>query len=93
MDVDISAIKNRDLLLEALWKNSKPAAFFTMHSIKSPDFNLEKAKKELNRDGYADYICGRVIKANIYDGDNVNSFGYDRDNGEGAFQKVVNSLL
>ena len=49
-----------------------------------------------------DYHCGRVFKADFepYNDPSkrtnrkivINPLGYDRDNGNGAFQKVVNSL-
>ena len=90
--IDISII-NRDELLEALWLHSKPAAFFAGHSMNPPEFNLEKAKASLDYSSYADYICGRAIKSNIYESNTVDPWGYDRHNGQGAFQTVVNSLL
>jgi len=92
MDINISDIKDRDMLLEELWNNSKPALFFKQSGMPSPQFDLIKAKQSLDHSGYADYICGRVIKSNIYESDVVSSWGYDRDNGQGAFEKVVNKL-
>ncbi|AKI80656.1 hypothetical protein QJ850_gp043 [Acanthamoeba polyphaga mimivirus] len=59
--------------------------------MSGPSFDITEAKKEL-RNGYADYICGRVIKADIYSDDTVDPRMYDRDNGQGAFKRVVDSL-
>ena len=89
--VDISGI-DKHQLLQALWTRSKPATFFGQSGRVPPDFNLTVAKSQLSNDGYADYICGRAIKTNIYQEDIVDPYLYDRDAGEGAFQEVVDSL-
>lgn len=90
MKIDISGI-NRDELLEALWKGSSPASYFRMANLPPPSFDINKAKSELRYD-YADYVCGRVIKADIYSEDTVDPFLYDKYNGSGALQKIVNLL-
>lgn len=54
-----------------------------------PPFNEEQAKKAVTQ--YIDYFCGRVIKSDLT-GDKVDPRGYDRDNGQGAFQSVVDRL-
>ena len=90
MSVNISGL-NRDLLLEALWNASQPASFFRFSGLTSPSFDINEAKSALNR-GYADYVCGRVIKTDIYSSDTADPSMYDRDNGQGAFQRVVDRL-
>lgn len=92
MQVDISKIEDKDVLLKALWERSKPAIFFSLHQISPPNFDLVQAKKQMNKYGYADYICGRVIKANIYEENLIDPSTYDDNNGKGAFQEVVNSI-
>lgn len=89
--IDITNI-DRNTLLKALWDRSEPAAYFKNSNIEPPPFSWEEAKRCMRSDGYLDYVCGRVIKADIYSTDQVNPRLYDRDNGEGAFQEVVNSL-
>ena len=89
--VDISGI-DKEILLEALWTRSTPAAFFSLNGSTPPPFSFSAAKSELSNDGYADYICGRAIKTNIYQEDTIDSYMYDRDAGTGAFQEVVNQL-
>ena len=91
MSVDISGL-DKDVLLQKLWENSKVAGFFAMHSVGAPEWDLEAAKAELHQDGYADYIQGRVMKVNIYKSDEVDPWGYNRDNGAGEFQKVVDEM-
>lgn len=88
--VDIIGL-DKDTLLKALWTRSHPASFFRFNGIPPPSFDLVEAKSQLQH-GYADYVCGRIIKADIYNEDIVDSFSYDRDNGEGAFAEVVASL-
>lgn len=82
---------DRDKLLQKLWEKSKPAPFFQMTQITPPPFDLIVAKMMINN-GYADYICGRVIKAYIYSTDYADPRGYDQTNGAGAFQKVVDQF-
>lgn len=88
--VDIKGL-DKDTLLKALWTRLPPESFFIFNGIPPPSFNLVEAKSQLH-DGYADYVCGRIIKADIYNEDIVDSFSYDRDNGEGVFAEVVASL-
>lgn len=89
--VDISGI-NKEELLQALWTRSKPATYFSHSGSTPPTFNFSVAKQELSNDGYADYICGRAIKTNIYLEETVDPYMYDRDAGTGAFQEVVNQI-
>ena len=62
-----------------------------MPGLPSPSFDINRAKKELCGN-YADYVCGRVIGADIYSGNTADPSMYDRDNGVGSFQQVVNTL-
>lgn len=41
---------------------------------------------------YFDYLHGRVMKIDLA-GDELDPWAYDRDNGQGAAQEVVNSLI
>jgi hypothetical protein len=88
--VDVSGI-DRVELLRALWENSSPAVFFA-HSGMSPSVFDEREARE-HRGEYVDYFCGRCIKSNVFTKENVIDPGlYDRDFGQGAFQKVVDRL-
>ena len=90
--VDIS---NVDLvvLIKALWNNMKPAAFFTMSGIPSPSGPSEQEVLDhLKRDKYIDYLNGRCIKTDFSDLTKVSTRMYNRDAGEGAFEKIVNQL-
>ena len=49
------------------------------------------AEAVLERSSYVDYCCGRPIKAD-FAGDQFESWGYDRDAGQGAAERVVEKL-
>jgi len=77
---------NKDQLLEELWNNSNNYYNRLNHS-----FDLNVAKKAM-KNNYPDYVCGRPIKVDIYNKDNVNYSLYDRDNYDGAFLKVIKKI-
>jgi len=88
MSVNISGLDKVQLLRE-LWNASKVAAFFTMSGIPPPSWNEALAREQIG--SYVDYFQGRVIKSDL-SGDMADSFGYDRDNGQGQMQRVVDKL-
>jgi hypothetical protein len=89
--VDVTGIDRKELL-EALWNNAQPAAFYILQNIDPPPFKLESAMKTTHGT-YVDYACGRCIKADVFRKEDViDPRLYDRDHGEGAFQRVVDSL-
>ena len=89
MSIDITRI-DKVLLLKTLWVNAKPAAFFD--SLAAPDppgWNEASAKVAVTK--YIDYFQGRCIKADLSK-DVVTHQLYERDWGQGKFEKSVNSL-
>lgn len=82
--------------MEELWKRKKPASFFNSFAalsnnvIPPSNFDKQSALKAINN-GYIDYFQGRCIKCDLSE-DLVNPRGYDRDEGQGAFQSVVDYL-
>jgi hypothetical protein len=90
-EIDISGLDKKKLL-KKLWENSKPAALFAMSGMPSPSISDSEIDEVFADDNcYADYLCGRVIKTS-FKTDKLNPWGYDRDNGPGAMQKVINSM-
>lgn len=87
--VDIRGIE-KSVLLKALWEKSKPASFFTLSRMNPPPMDQNEFNTALER-GKADYLSGRVIKMD-FSGDSVEPSGYDRDNGKGSVQRIVDSL-
>tara|TARA_B100000035_G_C20853699_1_gene488594 strand:+ start:124 stop:555 length:432 start_codon:yes stop_codon:yes gene_type:complete len=75
---------NKDLLLQELWNNSNLI-------LLNVPFDLNVAKRCM-KNNYPDYVCGRLIKVDIYNEDNVNYSLYDRDNYDGAFLDVINKI-
>ena len=76
-------------LLKALWDHAKPAAFFAMYGQPSVDWDALAAKEAVRSS--IDYFCGRCIKTDL-SGIIADPSLYDRDWGEGSFQKIVTSL-
>jgi hypothetical protein len=90
--VDVAGI-DRKKLLKALWDNAKPAAFFKDYPSLTPTFDLDDVMRNARR-GYVDYACGRCIKAKVFTKEStIDPRMYDREYGEGAFQRVVDSLI
>jgi len=78
-------VADRDILLEQLWYKSMNLG--SSHEIQ---FNLKEAKREIAlNDGFADNICGRHIQMYLYIGNIVDSYLYDKHNGQGAFISVL----
>jgi len=90
--INIEGLDLADVLV-ALWEHSheQGISFLGTYSL---GFTKEQARKELERNhGYCDYINGRVIKCDLFpDSTEFDSRLYDRDNGEGAAQKAINSI-
>jgi len=83
--IDIKGI-NKKKLLEELWKNQKYASFFTANNQKFPVFDETKIGNQI--EFYIDYFQGKAIKCDLSK-DFVDPSLYDRDAGEGVFQKSV----
>lgn len=89
MDIDISKI-DKATLLAALYNNSKPLGMGILHFDPKP-MTKEEAEEILKEGFDFDYLKGRVMKVNL-DGDMMRVDLYDRDNGEGAAEKVISKL-
>lgn len=88
--IDVSQIKESELLA-ALYNASKPLGMGHIH-FTPEDMTLEQAEKLLLESTDFDYLHGRVMKVEI-NGHTLYPDDYDRDNGKGAAQRVVDSLL
>jgi hypothetical protein len=91
--IDISGL-HLEPLIEAMWVNSKPASFFASAHVPSPKFDPGElrdrmSEKETQGYFYLDYLCGRVFKMRFDDSNMIDPTLYDRDNGDGACQRVV----
>ena len=85
--ISIKGIK-KNKILAALYNNSKPLCCYS-----SKPMTEKEAEKILDesKDMNFDYLKGRVMKIDLSK-DFLNPDLYDRDNGAGAAQKVINTL-
>jgi len=88
--VNISHLSKAEVL-RRLYNASHPLGMGYLH-FTPEDMTLEEAEDIIeNMDSkklYFDYLNGRVMKVNIT-GDSVDPWGYDRDHGEGALEKLI----
>jgi hypothetical protein len=91
--IDISKL-NKSEVLAALYNASKPQGLGFLHSA-TDDMTVEQAKAIIDRcppdDIYFDYLKGRVMKVHL-EGDTLDTWGYDRDNGQGAAERALAKL-
>ena len=87
--IDISGYDKAEILA-ALYNNSRPlgksALYFTPE-----DMTRDEAAALLEKTTHFDYLKGRVMKVQLK-GDDFAPWLYDRDNGQGAAQRVIDSL-
>lgn len=87
--IDLKGL-DKAAVLAALYNASKPQGMGFLHYDPTP-MTVEQAQELLERTTDFDYLMGRVMKINL-GGDTLNTWGYDRDNGEGAAAKAIESL-
>lgn len=98
--IDISGL-DKGAVLAALYNASQPMGLGHLRA-RSADMTVEEAwtyliaGDDLNRDmpqlprrrTYFDYLNGRVMKVDL-GGDELDPWGYDRDNGDGAAWRAL----
>lgn len=77
-------------VLAALYNASKPQGMGFMQYDPKPMTSAE-AEALLKQSTYFDYLKGRVMKVSL-EGDEFETWGYDRDNGQGAAERAIASL-
>lgn len=87
--IDLKGL-DKAAVLAALYNASKPQGMGFMHYDSTP-MMVEEARQLLERGAYFDYLKGRVMKVDL-GGDTLDTWGYDRDNGDGAAAKALESL-
>lgn len=87
--ISIEGLNKADVLA-ALYNASKPQGMgFMQYDPKS--MTRETAEEYLKSTTYFDYLKGRVMKINL-SGKEFDSWAYNRDNGDGAAEKVISLL-
>lgn len=89
--VDVKGI-NKAELLAALY-NASHAQGMGIYEATSAPMTKEEASKLLSNTPrmYFDYLKGRIMKISVLD-DQVDPWGYDRDNGSGSVARIVAKL-
>lgn len=77
-------------VLAALYNASKPQGLGLIHYDATP-MTTDEARKLLQKGARFDYLRGRIMKINL-EKDDVDTWGYNRDNGENAAEFAVESL-
>lgn len=88
--VNINGISKGRVLAE-LYNASRPLGLGFLHYDPTPMTECE-ANELLKHCTYFDYIKGRVIKVDLSNDSEFDETLYDRDNGIGAAQKIINKL-
>lgn len=78
-------------VLAALYNASKPQGMGFLHFNPKP--MTENEAEDLLKEGrtYFDYLHGRVMKIDL-SGNDLDTSLYNRDNGQGAAERVIESL-
>lgn len=84
--VDISN-KDKAQVLMSLYNNSHPQGLGFLHFNPEP-MTIEQAREILAKTQDFDYLAGRVMKISL-ESNLVRTWGYNRDNGEGAAEKAI----
>ena len=78
-------------VLAALYDNARAQGMGLLHYTPKP-MDESEAEKLLSEGTYFDYVHGRVLKVNLRDPNGLGARLYDRDNGHGAAQRVIDKL-
>ena len=89
MQIDISK-KDKAEVLAALYNASHPLGFGRLLYDPNP-MSIEEARMFLQETMEFDYLKGRVMKIDLT-GNLLETSLYDRDNGEGAAEKVIENV-
>lgn len=89
--VNIDGIDKVDLLI-ALHGASQPLGLgFIQEATTGGVLDRTEVEGWLTRSKYFDYVQGRIVKCDLT-GPEMDVWGYDRDNGAGAAERVVEGL-
>jgi hypothetical protein len=77
-------------VLAALYNGARAQGAGFIHYDPTP-MSEDEASKILQHQIDFDYLKGRVMKVDL-SGDEIDPWGYDRDNGQGAVEEIVSAL-
>ena len=84
-------------VLQVLFNKSKVQGFNAQLGLNPPDLTVSEARRmlvqhESRGEIYFDYLNGKVMKVNLTSDVEFDPAMYDRDNGEGAAIRAVDTL-
>lgn len=88
--IDIKGLDKAEVLL-ALYNGSHCQGLSFLGSVDSYTLDDARVDYENSRNKYFDYLHGHVLKVDL-SGDEFDDALYDRDCGDGAAQRVINTL-
>jgi hypothetical protein len=89
--IDITGLDKADVLI-ALYESARVQGFGYLH-VQAEPLSRDVARELLARQTYFDYLFGRVLKVDFAEEDAaIDPRLYDRDNGEGAAQRAIETL-
>jgi hypothetical protein len=88
--MDIKGL-DKATVLAALYNGSHQLGMGFMHERGRREMSVAEASEELRSGTYFDYLHGRVMKIDLGT-DELRTGLYNRDNGEGAAERIVNAL-
>jgi hypothetical protein len=88
--MDIKGLDKAELLA-ALFNASRQQGMGFMDRSGGSDMTAEDAREILAKQNYFDYLRGRVMKIDL-GGDELRTHLYNRDNGPGAAEAVIEHL-
>lgn len=91
--IDITGLDKAEVLA-ALFNASKQQGMGFLDSTGARPMSVEDARRYTERGGeqYYDYLRGRVMKVDLSK-NHFDPWGYDRDNGEGAAERALKTLM
>ncbi len=86
--IDIKGL-DKAKVLKALYDGSHIQGLGFLQAVN--DFTEEDARELIKTQTYFDYLYGRVLKVDL-SSDSFEEWLYDRDNGQGKAQRIIESL-
>jgi len=93
MAIDIKGLDKAEVLA-ALYNNSRQQGMGFLDGRGQQKMTADQARELLKEETSFDYLYGRVMKIQLEpEADTFEEYLYDRDNGKGAAQDAIDSLL
>lgn len=89
--IDISGL-DKGAVLAALWNNAALPPAYTRANPRTRPMSVDEGRSAVvAQDAGFDYFEDRLLKVNL-SADEFDPWGYDRDNGEGLAEQVIERL-